>query len=120
MMVLLVALALLAVIASYVLYVRPRLEDAGIVCDLPDLYSGWRDRVHAFLRGSLTIAWGWLVTLASSAMAFVYFAGELTGDETLKQQVLGVVPPEHLPKVGLCIGVITILSRMRTARLKDM
>ena len=74
-------------------------------------------RIKAFCLHSMTIAWGYLLAIAGSAMAFIDNIGDALGDPSLRDQLSAAIGDARTTgRVLLGISVITILARLRSLK----
>lgn len=71
-------------------------------------------RIKAWCRHSLTIAWAYLVGLASTLLSIVLLAAELLNAPELKAQIALALDPHTVAWVGLAVAVVTALARLRS------
>jgi hypothetical protein len=76
-------------------------------------------RIKAWCRHSLTIAWAYLVGLASALLSVVLLAAELLNSPELKAQVALALDPHTVAWIGLGVAVVTALARMRSLGKTD-
>lgn len=74
-------------------------------------------RVKAFCLHSATIAWGYMLAIAGSTMAFIDNIGDAFGDPTLRDQLSTAIgDAKTTGRILLGISVITILARLRSLK----
>ena len=74
-------------------------------------------RIKAFCHNSVTIAWGYVLAIAGSTMAFIDNIGDALGDPTLRDQLSTAIgDAKTTGRILLGISVITILARLRSLR----
>ncbi len=73
--------------------------------------------IKAFCLHSVTVAWGYLLAIVGSAMAFIDSIGDALGDPTLRDQLSAAIgDAKTTGRVLLGISVITILARLRSLK----
>jgi hypothetical protein len=109
-------IALALILLSYVLFLRPLFEKAGWVKPLPADVVTWRDRIANGVRNSVTIVWGWIVTLSGSALLLPQIFAELFNDPAMQARVVALIPNAKIIAILFVVaGVGTIIARLRTA-----
>ncbi len=74
-------------------------------------------RIKACCLHSVTVAWGYALALAGSAIAFIDNIGDALGDPTLKDQLSAAIGDARTTgRILLGISVITILARLRSLK----
>ena len=74
-------------------------------------------RIKAFCLHSVTIAWGYVLAIAGSAMTLIDNIGDALGDPTLRDQLSAAIGDARTTgRVLLGISVITILARLRSLK----
>jgi hypothetical protein len=74
-------------------------------------------KIKAFCLRSLTIAWGYCLALAGTAMSFVDSIGDALGDPNLKDQIGAAIGDAKISgRILLGISIVTILARLRSLR----
>lgn len=74
-------------------------------------------RIKAFCLHSVTIAWGYVLAIAGSTMAFIDNIGDALGDPALRDQLSTAIgDAKTTGRILLGISVITILVRLRSLR----
>ena len=74
-------------------------------------------RIKAFCLHSLTIAWGYVLAIAGSTMAFIDNIGDALGDPTLRDQLSAAIGDARTTgRILLGISVITIMARLRSLK----
>jgi hypothetical protein len=74
-------------------------------------------RIKAFCLHSATIAWGYVLAIAGSAMAFIDNIGDALGDPTLRDQLSAAIgDAKTTGRILLGISVMTILARLRSLK----
>ncbi len=71
-------------------------------------------RLKAWCRHSLTIAWAYVVGLASALLAIVLQGAELLNSPDVKAQIAAVLDPHTVAWIGLGVAVVTALARLRS------
>lgn len=104
--------ALLGLALLYVGTIRPYLERIGWVRPLPSFAVTFWDRLHAHVRSSLTIAWGYALQIFGSAIELSLAVDK----EQVREALAGVGLGEWFGVALFVIGTLTIFARIRTAR----
>jgi hypothetical protein len=74
-------------------------------------------RIKTFCLHSLTIAWGYVLVIAGSTMAFIDNIGDALGDPTLRDQLSAAIGDARTTgRILLGISVITIMARLRSLK----
>jgi hypothetical protein len=74
-------------------------------------------RIKAFCLQSLTIAWGYCLALAGTAISFIDNIGDELGDPNLKDQIGAAIGNTKIAgRILLGISIVTILARLRSLR----
>jgi hypothetical protein len=72
-------------------------------------------RLKASCFHSLTILWGYVLTVAGTAMSYVDVIGDALGDPNLRDQIGNAIGnPKVSARVLLFLGAVTILCRLRS------
>jgi hypothetical protein len=71
-------------------------------------------RLKTWCRHSLTIAWAYVVGLASALLAVVLQGAELLNSPELKAQIALVLDPHTVAWIGLGVAAVTALARLRS------
>jgi hypothetical protein len=74
------------------------------------------NRIKAACRRSLTIAWAYLVGVASAALMLLVEGAELIGAPEVKSQLATVLEPKTVAWIGLGVALVTLLARLRSLR----
>ena len=102
--------ALIALALAYLAYLRPYLERAGIVRELPG--GSVFARLRGYVRDSITIAWGYLMQLVGLAIE----SASLIDREQVRQTLVDLGLGEWFGVALVAIGVLTVLARLRSVR----
>jgi hypothetical protein len=105
--------ALLALAFAYIGAIRPYLERKGLVKPLPNLDEAFLGRLCAHVRSSLTVAWGYVLQILGSAIEL----SMVVDKEQVREALAGVGLGEWFGVALFVIGSLTIIARMRTARV---
>ena len=74
-------------------------------------------KIKAFCLHSVTIAWGYVLAIAGSTMAFIDNIGDALGDPALRDQLgTAIGDAKTTGRILLGISVITILARLRSLK----
>lgn len=70
----------------------------------------------AAFRGSVTMIWAKLLSLAAALLGVIEYSADALNLPQVSEAIKAYVPPEAIPAIFALIGVITLFTRMRTAR----
>lgn len=74
-------------------------------------------KVKASCLHSLTMAWGYCLAIVGAAMQGLDMFADALGDPNLRDQVSAAVGDTRtVGRILLCVSIITIIARLRTAR----
>ena len=72
------------------------------------------EKIKVACMRSLTIAWGYVMALASALLSAVDLVGQALGDPTLKDQISAAIgDPATAARILAVCSIITILARLR-------
>ena len=111
-------LVLVAMIAAYVLVLRSLLHKLPMLAGFYAEADSFWAKVWALFGRSATVAWGYLITAAATAMQGLSELAQILGDPSLdlKAQLIEILKdyPAVVSGIGIAFGLITIVVRLRT------
>lgn len=103
-------------VAFYLMIVRPILSSLPVFKRFYSEANGFWAKLSAIGGHSLTIAWGYAMTLLGGLAQAIDVIGPMLGDPDLKQQLTDALAmnPKVLGQVLMAISIVTIVTRLRT------